>query len=116
MDTQFVAGPGLVRWHTAAADPRVRPGPGKVESAGHLPLCRRLRCHGSSPARNDTRVRLSGFVRTLQMAFHFCAAISARNLYRFLLVGPEGNSLGGFLLGRLAWLDADLRVLPHLRR
>src|SRR5438067_1913373 len=42
--------------------------------------------------------------------------VSARNLCRFLLVGPEGNFVNRFLLGCLARIDADLRVLPHLRR
>src|SRR6516164_1107167 len=50
------------------------------------------------------------------MALHFRAAVSARDLYRFLLVGPEGNFANRFLLGCLAWVDADLWVLPNLRR
>src|ERR1700746_3451340 len=50
------------------------------------------------------------------MAFHFRATISARNLCRFLLVGPEGDFASCFLLGRLARVDADLRILPNLRR
>src|SRR4029450_12321883 len=67
-------------------------------------------------AGHDPRVRRWGFVRTLSVALHFRAAVSARNLYRFLLVGSEGNFANRFLLGRLARVDADLRVLPHLRR
>src|ERR1700758_707661 len=34
----------------------------------------------------------------------------------FYLVGPERNRLGRFLLGRVARNDADLRLLPNLRR
>src|SRR5262249_58989876 len=47
---------------------------------------------------------------------HFCAAVSARSVCRLFLVGSQRNSVGGFLLGRLARFDADLWILPHLRR
>src|SRR5205823_11694415 len=50
------------------------------------------------------------------MAFHFRAVVSSRGLLGLLLVGPEGNFADRFLLGCLAWLDANLRLLPHLRR
>src|SRR5262249_16607469 len=106
VDTQFLAGLGFVRGHTAAADTRVPAGSGEVESAGYLSLCRRLRCHGPSPARHDPRLWRSGFVRTLQVAIHFRAAVSAGGMRCFFLVGSQGNSLGGFLLGRLARIDA----------
>src|SRR6266567_492658 len=50
------------------------------------------------------------------MAFYFRAAVSSRSLHGLLLVGPEGNFTDRFLLGRLAWTDANVRLLPHLRR
>src|SRR5262245_24771777 len=111
-----MARPSPLRRHAAAADSRVRAGPGEMESEGHLSLCRCLWCHGSSPAGHETGLWGSSFVRTFQVALHFRAAVSAGNVCRVLLVGPEGNFASGFLLGRLAWADADLRVLPHLRR
>src|SRR6476646_7528231 len=49
------------------------------------------------------------------MAFYFRAAISSRSLHGLLLVGPERNFADRFLLGRLAWPDANVRLLPHLR-
>ena len=53
---------------------------------------------------------------TFSLALYFCADFFARDLRRFLLVGPQGNHSDRFLLGRLAWNDADLRFLPNLRR
>src|SRR5215813_12250850 len=50
------------------------------------------------------------------MALYLRAAISARGLRGFFLVGSERHPAGCFLLGRLARIDADLRLLPHLRR
>ena len=49
-----------------------------------------------------------------QVAFHFRADLLTRGMHRFYVVGPERTRSGRFLLGRLAWHDADLRVLPDL--
>ena len=43
-----------------------------------------------------------------------CAPIFLSWFARLFRVGPEGNCAGGVYLGRLAWNDADLRVLPDL--
>src|SRR5204862_3186326 len=104
------------RWHTAATDTRLRAGPGEVESAGYFSFRRSVRRDGSSLAGHDSRLRRSRIVRTLQVALHFSAVVSPGNVRRVLLVGPERHPAGGFLLGRLARIDADLRFLPHLRR
>src|SRR5213592_1132483 len=49
------------------------------------------------------------------MALYFRTALSHRRLYGLLLVGSERNFAGRFLLGRLARINANLWVLPHLR-
>src|SRR5437773_9571219 len=116
VDTELVAGPGPLRRDTAVADTCLCAGPGQVESARYFSLRRCVRRDGSSPAGNDSRLRRSRIVRTLQMALHLRAVVSAGNLCRVLLVGPERHPAGCFLLGRLARIDADLRFLPHLRR
>ena len=116
VDTGFMARPDLLRRDAAVTRARICSGPGQVESAGYLSIRRRVRRHGSSPAGNDPRVRRSRVVRTLQMAVHFRAALSTRNLCRVLLVGLKRNFAGCLLLGCLARIDADLRLLPDLRR
>src|SRR5207248_770926 len=116
MDPQFVAGLGSLCRDPAITRAGVRAGPGAVESAGHLSLRRCLRRHGTSPARHDTCLRRSRFIRTLQMAIHFGPVISAGSLHIIPLVGLKGNFADRVLLGRLAWVDADVWLLSHLRR
>src|SRR5438132_312748 len=60
-------------------------------------------------------IRRPRLVRALPLALHPCAALSFSDLCRLLLVGPQRNHPGCFFLGRLAWDDADLRFLSHLR-
>jgi len=50
------------------------------------------------------------------MALYFGAALSVRGLHGLFLVGPQRDHARRFFLGRLAWINADVRVLPHLRR
>ena len=85
-----------------------------MERPGHLPFCRSFRGNGSSPARYDPRLWRSRIVRAISVAIYRRAAVSARDLRRVLLVGPERNCAHCFLLGRVARNDADLRVLPNL--
>src|SRR4029077_2351216 len=115
MDTGFVAGLDSVCWHAAFVAAGFRPGPGALEPARHLPLCCGVRRDGTSPAWDDSRLWRSRFVRAVQMALYSRAALPSRGLYGLFLVGPQGNSAGRFLLGRLARIDANLWVLPYLR-
>src|SRR5262249_41082239 len=64
----------------------------------------------------DPRLWRPRFVRAVQMALYSRADVPSRGLYGLFLVGPERNFAGRFLLGRLARIDANLWVLPHLRR
>src|SRR4029078_7580157 len=50
------------------------------------------------------------------MAFYLCADFSGGCVRGIFRVGPEGNRVGGVYLGCLARNDANIRVLPHLRR
>src|SRR5882724_285028 len=115
VDLGFMARLDFVRWHAAVASAGVCAGPGALESTRHLSLCRCIRRNGASLAGDDPRLRRSRSVRTLQMAVYFSAAVSSRSLHGLLLVGSERNLTDCFLLGRLAWTDANVRLLPHLR-
>ena len=50
------------------------------------------------------------------MAIHFRAAFPRCGLCGFFLVGPKRHCPGRVCLGRLAWNDANVWFLPHLRR
>src|SRR5882762_2898726 len=116
MDTGFVAGLDSVCWHAAFVAAGFRPGPGALEPAGYLSLCRCVWSNGTSPAGDDPCLWRSRFIRAVQMALYSRAALPSRGVYGLFLVGPERNLAGRFLLGRLARIDANLWVLPHLRR
>src|SRR5213075_569359 len=86
-----------------------------LECPGHLSFCRRFRGHGASPPGNDPCLRRSRLVRPFPLALHLGTGLSAGDLHRILLVGPQRDYPGRFFLGRVAWDDADLRFLPDLR-
>ena len=48
--------------------------------------------------------------------FHFRADFPRCGLCGFFLVGPKRHCPGRVCLGRLAWNDANVWFLPHLRR
>ena len=50
------------------------------------------------------------------MALHFCADFSGCRLCGLFHLGSQRHCTRRFCLGRLARHDADLRVLPYLRR
>src|SRR6266446_8551747 len=87
-----------------------------LERAGHLRLRGRIWRNGPPPPGNDPRLRRSRSIRTVSLALHFCADFPTRCLRSFLLVGSERNRSRRFLLGCLAWDDADLWLLSNLRR
>src|SRR4029079_4471498 len=80
VDTELVAGPDPVRRDTTVADPCVCAGPGQVESPRYFSFRRCVRRDGSSLAGNDSRLRRSRIVRTLQVALHFSAVVSPGNV------------------------------------
>src|SRR3954465_15196597 len=88
-----------------------------MERAGNLFVRRRVWRNGPPLAWNDPRLWRSRIVRTIQMAIHHRASISARGLRRVLFLGhkDESGCDDRLLVGRLAWHDADLRVRPNLR-
>src|SRR5207237_291022 len=79
--TRFLARPDFVRRNAAVAGAGVCAGTSTLESAGHLPFCRCLRRHGTSPPGDDSCLWRSRLVRTLQVALHFCAAVFARSVH-----------------------------------
>ena len=49
-----------------------------------------------------------------KIPLHFCPNFFSGRLHGVFLVGSQGHCAGRLYLGRLAWHDANLRVLSHL--
>ena len=81
----------------------------------HLSFRRRVRRDGPSLAGHDSRLRRPRLVSAFPMALHLCTDFSSRRLCSIFPLGPQRNRAGGFYVGRVAWHDANIRVLPHLR-
>ncbi len=91
-------------------------GASALERTRHLHFRGCVRRNGPPSAGNDPRVRRPRVVQTFSVALYLRADSFALGLRRFLLVGPQGHNPNRFLLGCLAWDDADLRFLSNLRR
>ena len=59
-------------------------------------------------------VRRPRALSAFPMAFHLCADFFGRRLRGVFRVEPDGNCARGVYLGRLAWNDANVRILPDL--
>src|SRR5439155_25872713 len=116
VDSQQLARPDSLRRDAAVSVANVSVGAGALERTRYLPLRGCIWRSGPSSPGDDPRVRRSRAVRTFSLALYFRADFFAIGLRRFLLVGSQGDHSDRFLLGRLAWDDADLRLLSNLRR
>src|SRR5207248_11442239 len=116
VDSQQLARPDPLRRDAAFSRADVLAGAGALERARHLRFRGRIWRNGPPPPGNDPRLRRSRSVRTVSLALHFCADFSTCCLRSLLLVGSERDRSRRFLLGCLAWDDADLRLLSNLRR
>ena len=97
-------------------DSDFRRGAGAVERTRHFPVRRRVRGHGASLAWYDSGLWGPGAVRTVQDPIHRCAANYPRDLRLVDHLQHPGRAIGGDGMGNLARDDADVRLLPDLRR
>src|SRR5213596_717009 len=74
-----------------------------------------VRCNGTPPAGDDSRLWRPRLISAFPMAIHLRADLSRTGLRGVFSVGPEGHCAGCVCVGRLARNDANIRVLPHLR-
>ena len=114
VDSRQLAGLGSLRLHTVVAGADVHRGAGVLERGGHLSLRRRLWRNGPPLAGNDSSVRRPCALSAFPMAFHLCADFLVVVCAAFSVWNLNGNCARGLYLGRLAWNDANIRVLPDL--
>jgi len=114
MDTGFVAGLDSVCWHAAFLLPAFalarRAGVRRI----FISLSLRLE-QWDITCRDDPCLWRSRFVRAFQMALYSRAAVPSRVCTAFFWWDLKGILLA-FSSGRLARIDANLWILPHLRR
>ena len=116
VDSRQLAGLGSLCLHTVATGSNFHRGTGLLERGRYLSLRRCIWCNGAPLAGNDSSVRRSRAVSALPMAFYLRTDFFGRCLRGFFRVGPEGDCARGIYLGCLARNDANIRLLPNLRR